>query len=332
MLALDFKLVGLGEEQRIEAHSDSSSRQPLPQEWNQSKDSQAFRYTHPQSSMQYLLKATRLGPKTLIHGIGMGDDKTTTFEVTSKDYVSEAALPSSPTASSASEEDAIDTISNVYISPSRLTDLGSGLRLNVIQRLVPGLQKEGYEDTSTSAANTSGRTRSDASNTPRHDPLRDDPTLPQPAQPAQPHNPLIDPSVGPRRPPVPVGEMPPPGFEDEHGIFRPPRGIPPAGGFGPNIGERDLYPPGLGPNDPLRMGPGARGPGGGGGMHPTLDDPMFGGGRGAGEYDPSAPPGARYDPPLPGAGQPRDAGRGRFGGMGGRPPNPFDGFGDNDFI
>lgn len=64
---------------------------------------------------------------------------------------------------------------------------------------------------------------------------------------------------------------------------------PTRGGFGGerrplNIGERDLYPPGLGPHDPLRGG--GFGPGGGG-MHPTFDDPMFGGrgGGGAGGYD-----------------------------------------------
>jgi len=51
-----------------------------------------------------------------------------------------------------------------------------------------------------------------------------------------------------------------------------------------NIGERDLYPQGLGPHDPLRGG--GFGPGGGG-MHPTFEDPMFGGrgGGGAGGYD-----------------------------------------------
>jgi hypothetical protein len=83
---------------------------------------------------------------------------------------------------------------------------------------------------------------------------------------------------------------------------RPPRGYPGlGGGRNPyNIGERDLYPAGLGPNDPLRgsMGPGF-GPGGGG-MHPTFDDPLFGGGGGVGGYDPRAPPGARYDPVGPG--------------------------------
>ena len=59
---------------------------------------------------------------------------------------------------------------------------------------------------------------------------------------------------------------------------------PPRGGIGGerrplNIGERDLYPQGLGPHDPLRGG--GFGPGGGG-MHPTFDDPMFGGRRGGG--------------------------------------------------
>ncbi|KAI4263729.1 MAG: hypothetical protein L6R42_001138 [Xanthoria sp. 1 TBL-2021] len=93
----------------------------------------------------------------------------------------------------------------------------------------------------------------------------------------------------------------------------------------------------MGPYDPLR-GPGF-GPGGGiggGGMHPTFDDPMFGGGGGGGlgGYDGRAPPGARYDPVGPGDGAPNLRGGPRFpgGGPGGRPPNPFGGFGGNDFI
>ena len=52
-----------------------------------------------------------------------------------------------------------------------------------------------------------------------------------------------------------------------------------------NIGERDLYPPGLGPHDPLRIGGGGGYGPGGGGMHPTFDDPLFGGGGGVGGYD-----------------------------------------------
>ena len=95
-----------------------------------------------------------------------------------------------------------------------------------------------------------------------------------------------------------------------------------------NIGHDDLNPPGLGPNDPLRgsfVGGGRMGGASGGGMHPTFDDPLFGGrgGQGGG-FNPHAPPGARYDPMGPGDGPPR--------GGSGRPPNPFGGFGSGDFI
>jgi len=95
-----------------------------------------------------------------------------------------------------------------------------------------------------------------------------------------------------------------------------------------NIGHDDLNPPGLGPYDHLRgsfVGGGLPRPGGGGGMHPTFDDPLFGGQGGqGGQFNPQAPPGARYDPLGPGDGPQR--------GGGGRPPNPFGGFGGNDFI
>jgi len=167
---------------------------------------------------------------------------------------------------------------------------------------------------------------------PRADPLRADP-LPQPARPYPFDDPL---AVPPPRRPIP--DFPPSDFEDEYDINRPlgggylPRGSP----F--NIGHDDLHPPGLGPNDPFREI--IRPRGGGGGMHPTFDDPLFGGRGGqGGSYNPRAPPGARYDPVGPGDGPPRGgAGRsqgdpGGFpSGPGGRPLDPFGGFGNDDFI
>ena len=95
-------------------------------------------------------------------------------------------------------------------------------------------------------------------------------------------------AVNPRRPPYPAGDFPPPDFEDEYEIRRAPGWFRPGGERRPlNIGERDLYPAGLGPHDPLRIGGGGGGgygPGGGG-MHPTFDDPLFGGDGGVGGYD-----------------------------------------------
>jgi hypothetical protein len=74
-------------------------------------------------------------------------------------------------------------------------------------------------------------------------------------------------------------------------------------------------------------------------MHPTFDDPLFGGGGGGwpggpGAGDPQVPPGARYDPTGPS--DPR-GGPGGFPGAGhrgpgGGPPNPFGGYGSGDFI
>jgi len=302
--------------------------------------------------MEYLVKVSRLGSKTVIYGLGVGHDKTATFDLTTADFVSPSALPASPVKPN-SQEDSQHAVQNIFISPSRLTDFGGLLRLNIIQKLIPGLRKEGYEEESTASrtSTNSGTSQENRGTANPSAPLRNPNPYPLP------NNPLADPLVPPPgRRPYPTGEFLPPGFEDEYEVNRPPRGFPGGGGMPgrgyPNIGERDLYPAGLGPHDPLRVGgvgPGMRG-GPGGGMHPTFDDPIFGGRGGdefgAGGYDPRAPPGARYDPLGPGDPLNRGlgGGPGRFGpggghggfggGMGGMGGgnNPFGGFGGGDFI
>ena len=228
----------------------------------------------------------------------------------------------------ASDAEVEKGIQDIFINIGRLSDLGSMLRVSIIQKLAPSLQKPGYEETTESQSSDARPTNADNSNAnrPQRDPLRDD-RNPEPARPY----PLADPLAHPRRPmPEPM-----PGFEDEFDTQRPARGGLPGAGF-PRIGDRDLYPQGLGPNDPFRggMGPGFGGGMGGGGMHPTFDDPMFAGQgpRGGGGYDPQVPPGARFDPMGPGFGGRGGGGHPRGAGMGGRPPNPFGGFGDGDFL
>ena len=303
----------------IEAHSNQEQVQTLPAEWD-ANSTYAFRYAHSQSSMEFLLKISRLGKKALIYGLGLGDDKTASFEVNVQDYISEGSLSAVNV-----EADLPTTISNVFISRGRITDLSSLFRLNIIQKLAPSISKENYEEL---RERIQDRREQETQREPRRDPLREDPQ-PEPARPY----PYDDPLAAEPRRPFPVADFPPPGFEDEYEINRPARGG--YGGLrGPNIGERDLYPPGLGPNDPLRMGP-AGGFGGGGGMHPTFDDPLFGGSGGRpGAYDPRAPPGARYDPVGPGDGPPNLRGSSRFPGGSGHSGggNPFGGFGSGDFI
>jgi hypothetical protein len=362
MLAVGFRLTGLGEDERIgklrcsspcsplvltqvltEAHSDAEHPQTLPREWNASSTC-SFRYKHAQSAMEYLVKVNRLGGKAVVYALALGDDKTTHFEVVTKDYISESQLPFS-IAEGTSTEDAAQKVQELFISAGRLNDLGSLLKISVIQKLAPGLHKQGYEE----GSNTD-RERTPTADPTRQDPHRGEPPNnprqpPQEPDPARPHpfnDPLATrPQFG-RHLPEPI-----PGFDDELDVNRRPGGLR-DGRYPVNIGHDDLHPPGLGPNDPLRphLGGGIPGSGGfgGGGMHPTFDDPLFRGQGGQGGYDPRAPPGARYDPFGPddpmNPGGPRFpggpgggfGGPGGFGGAGGRPPNPFGGFGDGDFI
>lgn len=304
---------------------EKTSSSVLPKEWN-ANSTYSFKYAHQQSSMQYLLKISRLGSKAVIFALALGDDRTASFDVPTKDYVSESALP----LSADSRENFSDRLSQIFVSSTRVGDLISLFKVNVIQRLAPGLQKEGYEDTSQQTRQASRQLEQRDERQPARDPLRDD-RMPQPARPY----PFNDPLAVPPRNPMPTGDFLPPRFEDEFEINAPPRGYHP--GYGErrplNIGERDLYPPGIAPHDPLRghFGPQR----GGGGMHPTFDDPMFGGmGGGGQEYIPRVPAGARYDPVGPDDNQPSGRGgrpnvRGGFGGprggFGG--PGGFGGFG-----
>lgn len=284
--------------------------------------------------MEFIIKVGRLGTKAVIDGIGLGDDKRTSFDIKVQDFISEGNLPATPVEEGSESSDAASRkIQDIFISSGRLTDLGEQLKTNVIQKLIPGISKEGYEEATEPATESSQGRRDPNAGYPRqperpnYDPLRADPPA------AQPYG-IQDPNA-PRRP-FPPG-MEPPGFEDEYDILRRPGGGIRGGRNPLNIGHDDLYPAGLGPNDPFRpnLGPGGLPrPGGGGGMHPTFDDPLFGGHGGRGTGDLQAPDGARYDPVFPG--DPR-GGPGQFPGAGHRGPggpggNPFGGFGGGDFI
>ena len=304
MLAAGYRLVGLGEEHNIGMIASTSRKwihehsadltapieatadtDVLPKEWN-SQDTYAFRYRQPQSSSEYLLKVTRLGNNAVVFGLQFDEDKPTSFSLAVQDYVESSKLPLSLT------EDAPERFKAIFTSESRLEDLISLFKVHVIQKY--GFPKpEQLEEERRAPEPGVARVSEEA---PRRDPLRDD-QAPPPARPYPFNDPL---AAAPRRP-GPTPDFAPPDFEDEYQMNQPPRGYDPQSGRQgeyPRLGERDLYPPGLGPHDPLR---GTFGPGfgtGGGGMHPTFDDPLFGGPQGGG-YNPQAPPGSRYDPVGP---------------------------------
>ena len=312
MSQLDFRLRGLDEDHNFE-NQDGNNK--LPTEWraHSSSNTFSFRYSHPQSAMQYMLKVSRLGKKALIHGVGLGHDRTASSEIVVDDYITEK--PSFTQAQA--KETPSDFRTKVFFSSSRLQAFIELFKSHIIQKLMPGLHKEGYQESSIPTESISQQGQS-LPQVPRDPQPRNPHPEPAPARPYPFDDPL---AVAPRRP-QPVPDFAPPDFEDEHQLQAPGRFNPPypnyPGRHPLSIGEDDLHPPGMGPNDPLRIGPGgfARPGGLGGGMHPS-----FGGLSGTGAEG-EAPPGARWDPVGPG----RGSGRGRG------PGNPFGGFGGGDFI
>ncbi|KAF4630390.1 hypothetical protein G7Y89_g7749 [Cudoniella acicularis] len=282
MVAVGCRLVGFREDDNM-AKECSTLAPRLSPKWNSSYGSHSFLYAHSQSSMQYLIRVDRMGGKAEIRGVGIGSDRICRFEITAKDYISSAALPLRIKLTESGEEDRLELegkLKDIFISPSRIQDLASEFKVQIIQKLIPGLTKEGYEEDNNPGAAEASRAHDEREEAlARRNPLPrpTDPGLPEPARPY----PFQDPLAADPRRPVPQGDFPPPGFDDEYDLNRPLRGMaPPFPGAGSpfNIGHDDLNPPGLGPHDPLRGSfVGGGGFGMGGGMHPTFDDPLFGG-------------------------------------------------------
>ena len=121
MVAVGFRLLGFGEEQKIEAECQSLAPRLSPK-WSSSFGSHSFLYAHSQSSMQYVVKVDRLGGKAEIRGIGLGDERISRFEITAKDYISSAALPLRITMTNGEEDRSTleQKLMEVFISPSRI--------------------------------------------------------------------------------------------------------------------------------------------------------------------------------------------------------------------
>ncbi|KAJ3453344.1 hypothetical protein MRS44_017591 [Fusarium solani] len=286
MKALGFTLTGSDQDMEL---SEAESLAPrLPLQWKSSFGSLAFTYTHKQSSMSFVIHVDRTGSKVEVRGLAVGDENGYRFERTLRDVVLPSGLPVRITMKDNTEDRNI------------LRDLDD----KIIQKLISKLQGVAYVETADPEAEAtvpSERRAQEARD--RSHLFRGDP-VPGPDMKCLAANPLPEIS---RPSPHSMSEFPPPGFEDEYEMNRPPQGARSVSGRSTfNMGHDDLNSPGLGPHDPLRVssvGGGLPRLGGGSGMHPTLDDPLFSGsGQGeSGGYDPQASPGARRDPVGPGS-------------------------------
>jgi proteasome inhibitor subunit 1 (PI31) len=105
-----------------------------------------FCYAHSQSSLKFVVKVSRLGVKTVIMGIAMGDDKTASFDIQTEDFTSKSFFPWA--------EGVNGNIVGAYIRENRMDDLASLFKINILQKLIPGINKlyiEGQDTAETQA-------------------------------------------------------------------------------------------------------------------------------------------------------------------------------------
>lgn len=276
MDVLGFRLVGV---------DDSSSQTSyegnvLPEGWNaHGPGHYTFRYKHEQSSLEFVLKLAKLGTRFTINAIAVETDKVASLDVPSNDFTSPSFFPHDPSAADASP------LIHGFISSNRVTDFMSQYQLMIVQKLIPGLRKEGYTEQAESATTQAGPSR------------QPPPARPQPVFPPQGPN-EGEPLQVPPRNPLEIGRSDREPFP--RNPFAPPSLFPDNGGDGMFVGpNHPIFGPALG-------GRGGRGPWGGDGYLPPM----------------GAPPGARFDPvgpglgPFPGGPIP---GRGPGAGRGGTP-------------
>jgi len=296
--SLDFRLIGIDDSANGNTYADNI----LPEGWNRhGPETYLFKYRHNQSSLDFLLKVVKLGTMMQINGIASETRSIANLSVVTNDFLSPSFFPH--TIESGSEP-----LVHGFIASNRVSDFVSQLSVTIVQNLVPGLRKDGYSEESSGAQSTASGSRPPQQSGQREPPPAAYPRPP----PVQPHAPFSPPSHIPPDSPLRIPEI---GRRDREPLFNDPAQNPfaPPPLFPPGVGDGDgMF---VGPNHPIFQ-PGRSGGGYRGGQSP------FGPWGGDGFLPPmGAPPGARFDPVVPGP-------RGPFGG-GGFPANPRPGFGRN---
>ncbi|KAG5648688.1 hypothetical protein DXG03_000034 [Asterophora parasitica] len=208
--AVAFRLVAADET----SSSNSTLTNVLPEGWNENgPGNYTFRYRHDQSSLEFILKVLKLGGRTVINAIAVESDKVASLDISTNDFISPSFFPHDLGA------DSSKPLVHGFISSNRVADLTSQIKLKILQKLIPGLRKDGYTEEVTETFTNAG-----GSNPPQaHQP----PARPQPHAPSfehyrPPHIPPDNPlSIGRRDlDPFPQNPFaPPPLFPGSDGMF-----------------------------------------------------------------------------------------------------------------
>lgn len=255
----------------------------LPEGWHPSEDSYSVRYRHDQSSMTFLLKAVKMGPRLHVAASQVEGKTVVSLDIALEDHTHPAAP--------------LDNLALLFV---RLDTLIARFESGILSPLLPDLIK-GTGSSSSSSSNTQPSNPSSSSSS-SSNPDR----IPEP--PRAPSGPSHDPlRIGqPMRPGLPSFDR---DRDPSFGFM--PGGIPgfggraPGGFGGPGGGGGSL----MGPRDPFFMGGGRGMPGPSRGPPSGLVPP-------GARWDPITPTGP-FGPNGPNGGN----GRGR-GGLPSAPPPP----------
>jgi proteasome inhibitor subunit 1 (PI31) len=314
---LEFRLVSVDDASAFNEYPNNV----LPTSWNSNGPSHyTFKYRHSQSSLEFVLKVTKLGDRTLFHGLATGarlfpplmrqslhvfiqSDRTASLDIKTSDFTSASFFPYEFSSSGA--------LVHGFISSSRLSDFISSVKLKIVAALMPGINKAGYEEPAQSSGSGDAEYDLRANPNPQYIPRADpQPARPRPERPEHGPDPLADPRFGgyhpPANNPLEIGRRDLDPFYGGGAFAPPPLFGGPSGGDGMFVGPDH---PIFGARRDPHRGPGPMGPWGGDGFLPPM----------------GAPPGARFDPIIPGSGLP---GRGARGPRGNHPQRGGDP--DND--
>jgi hypothetical protein len=89
--------------------------------------------------LEFIVKVSRLGGKTVIMGVAVGDDKTASFGIKTEDFTSAGFFPWND----ANHE---KHVTGGFIGENRIKDLTGLFKINILQKLIPGLDKTGYTE------------------------------------------------------------------------------------------------------------------------------------------------------------------------------------------
>ncbi|KAJ3574519.1 hypothetical protein NPX13_g4334 [Xylaria arbuscula] len=166
MVSGGFRLLGFDEEKIHEAQCHELAPR-LPANWNASFNTYSFVYAHQESARRFVIKIDRKGGKADIHGHALNSDRVARSEITTKDFISNAALPIRITMKDGVEDrsDLVEKLQDLFVSKNRTKDLASLIFSDIVKELLPTSRKSSLQESEDQVPDKVSRSLRETDNT-----------------------------------------------------------------------------------------------------------------------------------------------------------------------